>query len=68
MRKLMVEFLRKFENRAIKIGRDNSIQMTKIDQFKLTLVPIQFIEKSMPEPNPMPPHEPFSIFMRHGTM
>ena len=25
----MVEFLRKFENREIKIGRDNSIHITK---------------------------------------
>ena len=29
----MVELLRKFENREIKIGRDNSIRITKIYQF-----------------------------------
>ena len=29
----MVEFLRKFENRAIKSCRDNSIHITKIYQF-----------------------------------
>ena len=29
----MVEFLRKTENRAIRIGRDNSILITKIYQF-----------------------------------
>ena len=29
MRKLMIEFLRKFENRGIKIARVNSIHITK---------------------------------------
>ena len=33
MRKRMVEFFRKFENRAIKIDQDNSILITKIYQF-----------------------------------
>ena len=33
MLKWMVEFLRKFENHAIKIRRDNSILITKICQF-----------------------------------
>ena len=33
MRKWMVEFLRKFENRAIKSGRYNSILITKIRKF-----------------------------------
>ena len=32
MRKWMVEFLRKFENRGIKIARVNSILITKIHQ------------------------------------
>ena len=33
MRKWMVEFLRKFENGAIKFCRDNSILITKIYKF-----------------------------------
>ena len=33
MRKWMIEFLKKFEKRAIKSGRDNSILITKINQF-----------------------------------
>ena len=33
MQKWMVEFLRKFENRAINIGQDNSILFTKIYPF-----------------------------------
>ena len=33
MRKWMVEFLRKVENHAIEIGRDNLILITKIYQF-----------------------------------
>ena len=33
MGKWMVEFLIKIENRAIKIGRDNSILITKINLF-----------------------------------
>ena len=35
MRKCMVEFLRKFYNRAIKSGRDNSILITKAYQFRV---------------------------------
>ena len=35
MRKWMVEFLRKFENRAIKSGRDKSILITKINRFTI---------------------------------
>ena len=34
----MVEFFRKFENRAIKICWDNSIIIAKIYQFKVTLI------------------------------
>ena len=41
MRKWMVEFLRKFENRAIKIDRDNSILITQIYQF--TVIHFNFL-------------------------
>ena len=41
IRKWMVDFLRKFENRAIKIGRDNSILVTKIYQF--TVIYFNFV-------------------------
>ena len=41
MRKLMVKFLRKFENRAIKIGRDTSI-ITQIYQF--TVIYFNFVQ------------------------
>ena len=37
----MVEFLRKFENRAIKSGRDNSILITQIYQF--TVIYFNFV-------------------------
>ena len=41
IRKWMVEFLRKFENRAIKSGRDNSILITKI--YKFTVIYFNFV-------------------------
>ena len=37
----MIEFLRKFENLAIKIGWDNSILMTKI--YKITVIYFNFV-------------------------
>ena len=37
MRKWMVKYLRKFENHEIKSGRDNSILITKINQFSYLL-------------------------------
>ena len=41
MQNWMVEFLRKFENRAIKISRDNSIRITKIHHF--TVIYLNFV-------------------------
>ena len=41
MRKWMVEFLRKFENCAIKSGRDNAILITKI--YKFTVIYFNFV-------------------------
>ena len=41
MRKWMVEFLRKFENRAIKSGRDNSIFITEF--YKFTVIYFNFV-------------------------
>ena len=41
MRKWMVEFLRKFENCAIKSGRDDLILIIKIDQF--TVIYFNFV-------------------------
>ena len=41
MREWMVEFFREFENRAIKIGRDNSILITQIYQF--TVIYFNFV-------------------------
>ena len=38
----MVGFLRKFENRAIKIGRDNSILTTKI--YKFSVIYFNFVQ------------------------
>ena len=41
MRKCMVEFLRKFENRAIKSGQANSIPITQI--YKFTVIYFNFV-------------------------
>ena len=40
----MLEFLRKFENRAIKIGRDNSIPITKSINLQLFTVILFCVE------------------------
>ena len=40
----MIEFLRKYENRSIKIARVNSILITKFINLQLFSVPVKILE------------------------